>query len=117
MQGGFFHKESALPLAAQIRFAACLINDYRLLPKLLNFSEGCGGKNQVSSLVIYTVLSKLFGIICRLTVGVTCVWAGVGSAWEQEKLEARKMLENAAESHTSGARFVSPHPFLHNNAV
>jgi hypothetical protein len=35
------------------------------------------------------------------------VWAGVDSAWEQEKLEARKMLENAAESHTSGARFVS----------
>jgi hypothetical protein len=28
------------------------------------------------------------------------------SAWEQGKLEARKMLENAAESHTSGARFV-----------
>ena len=48
----------------------------------------------------------------RLTVcdivpeGDTCVWAGVDSAWEQEKLEARKMLENAAESHTSGARFV-----------
>ena len=40
------------------------------------------------------------------TVCVTCVWAGVDSAWEQEKLEARKMLENAAESHTSGARFV-----------
>jgi len=35
------------------------------------------------------------------------VWAGVDNAWEQEKLEARKMLENAAESHTSGARFVS----------
>jgi len=34
------------------------------------------------------------------------VWAGVDSAWEQEKLEARKILENAAESHTSGARFV-----------
>ena len=31
---------------------------------------------------------------------------GVDNAWEQEKLEARKMLENAAESHTSGARFV-----------
>jgi hypothetical protein len=31
----------------------------------------------------------------------------VDNAWEQEKLEARKMLENAAESHTSGARFVS----------
>ena len=41
-----------------------------------------------------------------LTVCVTCVWAGVDSVWEQEKLEARKMLENAAESHTSGARFV-----------
>jgi hypothetical protein len=35
------------------------------------------------------------------------VWAGVDSAWEQEKLEARKMLENAAESPASGARFVS----------
>jgi len=27
----------------------------------------------------------------------------VDSVWEQEKPEARKMLENAAESHTSGA--------------
>jgi len=35
------------------------------------------------------------------------VWAGVDSVCEQEKLEARKMPENAAESHTSGARFVS----------
>jgi hypothetical protein len=26
------------------------------------------------------------------TVCVTCVWAGVDSAWEQEKPEARKML-------------------------
>jgi hypothetical protein len=34
------------------------------------------------------------------------VWAGVDFVWEQEKPEARKMLENAAESHTSGARFV-----------
>jgi hypothetical protein len=31
------------------------------------------------------------------------VWAGVDSSWEQEKPEARKMPENAAESHTSGA--------------
>jgi hypothetical protein len=37
------------------------------------------------------------------------VWAGVDSIWEQKKLETRKMLENAAESHTSGARFVSRH--------
>jgi hypothetical protein len=41
------------------------------------------------------------------TVCVTCVWAGVDSLWEQKKLEARKILENAAESHTSGARCVS----------
>jgi len=39
------------------------------------------------------------------------VWAGVDSAWAQEKLKARKMLENAAEFHTSGARFVSPFLF------
>ena len=51
-----------------------------------------------------------FSTICcdtrRPTVCVTCVWAGVDNVWEQEKLEARKTLENAAESHTSGARFV-----------
>ena len=41
-----------------------------------------------------------------LTVCVTRAGAGVDNVWEQEKLEARKMLENAAESHTSGARFV-----------
>ncbi len=37
------------------------------------------------------------------------VGGGVDSACEQEKLEARKMLENAAESHTSGACCVRPH--------
>ena len=37
------------------------------------------------------------------------MWAGVDSVWEQEKLEARKMLLNRAESHLSGARFVRPH--------
>ena len=34
-------------------------------------------------------------------------FAGVDSVWEQEKLEARKMFENAAESHKSTALFVS----------
>ncbi len=53
---------------------------------------------------VFVFMSRLEGT--RLTVCVTCVWAGVDSAWEQKKLEARKMLENAAESHTSGARFV-----------
>ena len=32
--------------------------------------------------------------------------AGVDNAWEQEKLEARKLLENAAESPESSARCV-----------
>ena len=45
------------------------------------------------------------------------MWAGVDSAWEQGKLEARKMLENRADSHTSGARGVGqpadlPEPLL-----
>jgi len=31
---------------------------------------------------------------------------GVGEGWEQKKAEARKMLENGAESHQSSARFV-----------
>jgi len=44
------------------------------------------------------------------TVCVTGAGAGVDSVWEQEKPEARKILENAADSHTSGARFVSPLP-------
>jgi hypothetical protein len=43
----------------------------------------------------------------QLTVCVTGAGAGVDSAWEQEKLEARKMLENGDESHLSSARFVS----------
>ena len=51
-------------------------------------------------------LAVTLSITQRPTVCVTCVWAGVDNAWEQEKLEARKILENGAESHTSGARFV-----------
>ncbi len=31
---------------------------------------------------------------------------GVDSVWEQEKLEARKISKNDADSHTSGARGV-----------
>ncbi len=42
-------------------------------------------------------------IIQRLTVCVTGAGADVDKAWEQEKLEARKMPENAAESHLSSA--------------
>jgi hypothetical protein len=42
----------------------------------------------------------------RLTVCVTGAGVGVDSVWEQEKLEARKMLGNAAESPASSACFV-----------
>jgi hypothetical protein len=42
-----------------------------------------------------------------LTVCVTGAGAGVDSAWEQRKLEARKMPENSAESPASSARCVS----------
>jgi hypothetical protein len=41
--------------------------------------------------------------------------AGVDSVWEQEKPEARKMLENAAESPASSARFVGQ-PRAYQNA-
>jgi len=34
--------------------------------------------------------------IVRLTVCVTGRWVGVDKAWEQEKREARKMLEKTA---------------------
>lgn len=40
------------------------------------------------------------------TVCVTCVWVGVDNAWKQEKLKARKMLENSAVPHTPCIRFV-----------
>jgi hypothetical protein len=42
----------------------------------------------------------------RPTVCVTCVWAGVDNAWEQGKLEARKILENAARAKRSPTRQV-----------
>jgi hypothetical protein len=43
---------------------------------------------------------------CCLTAGVTRWWAGVDNAWEQYKLEARKILLNRAEPHQSAARCV-----------
>jgi hypothetical protein len=45
------------------------------------------------------------------------VWAGVDKAWEQKKLKAWKMLENAAESHTSGARFVGRSLGVHSSSI
>lgn len=35
-------------------------------------------------------------------------WAGVDFVWEQRNLEAKKLLENAADSPASNTRFVSP---------
>jgi hypothetical protein len=51
-------------------------------------------------------LLNLYVAICGLTVCVSRWWAGRDSLREQKKLEARKMLENGAESHQSAARFV-----------
>jgi hypothetical protein len=42
----------------------------------------------------------------RPTVCITDSGAGVDSAWKQKKFEARKMLENAADSHASDSCFV-----------
>jgi hypothetical protein len=53
-----------------------------------------------------TTIQLILHLMGGRTACITCVWAGVDSC-EQEKPEARKMLENAADSHTSGARFVS----------
>ena len=49
---------------------------------------------------------KIFQAKSFSTVSTACVTgagAGVDSVWEQRKLEARKMLENAAESPASSA--------------
>ena len=45
-------------------------------------------------------------MLFQFTACVTGAGAGVDSAWEQEKLEARKMSENATESPASSARCV-----------
>jgi hypothetical protein len=60
------------------------------------------------ALVILTDAHKnlLFWTLLTSAVIGTRGWAGVDSAWEQEKLEARKMLENAAESPAPSARCV-----------
>ena len=61
---------------------------------------------QISTHIFHLFFSKENFGRKGLTVCVTRVWVGWDSAWEQEKPEARKKLENAADSHTSGARFV-----------
>lgn len=68
--------------------------------------------SKTSSVVLGFILGSIQicekSIICRPTACVTGAEADADSAWEQDKLEAREMLENAAESHSSGERYVSP---------
>jgi hypothetical protein len=52
------------------------------------------------------ISTGLITIAKRPTVCVTGAGAGVDKIREQEKLEARKMLQNGDESHLSCARFV-----------
>jgi len=55
------------------------------------------------------LLLEFYLVVYRacLTACVTGAGAGVDSAWEQRKLEARKMLENGDESHLTSARCVT----------
>gem|GEM_PF-2935044 len=62
--------------------------------------------NKIAKKARSGIISNENLVISRPTVSVTGAGAGVDSVGEQRKPEARKMLENAAESHTSGARFV-----------
>jgi len=54
-------------------------------------------------------LHLLFSNPLTLQVIGTGAVAGVDNTWEQEKLEARKLLENAADSPASSARCVGRH--------
>jgi len=66
-------------------------------------SQGCGS---LAAIVFFTVsLRQPPNGLRRPYVLLAGYWrwAGVDNAWEQEKLEARKMLENTAESPASSA--------------
>jgi len=85
-------------------------------PDKTHVKFGWGAGNHPGTVYEYTMLSDEITLVADSSTTVlkryaerrcvTCVWVGVDKVWEQEKLEARKILENAAESHTSGARFV-----------
>jgi len=73
-------------------------------------------KNGKRKAAVFTTAGDLqeLGIALSLTLQVigSRWWAGVDSALEQRKLEARKTLENGAESHQSAARFVGRRDFV-----
>jgi hypothetical protein len=78
------------------------------------FVAGCAGNAETTKFDVKEQSANRDGkskthlvlhLVC-LTVCVTGAGAGVDSAWEQRKLEARKMLEKRAESPASSARGV-----------
>ncbi|CAG0947360.1 hypothetical protein ANRL1_04013 [Anaerolineae bacterium] len=78
------------------------------LARPFGFAQGAQKpRNENERRVKKTRLSFFFWVfsICP-TVCVTGTGAGVDKVWEQKKHDARKMLENGDESHTSTARFV-----------
>ena len=80
--------------------------EQRLVPRPIRLStaHGVGGPSVVIPHLEAEALTAFR--LQRPTVCVTGAGVGVDSAWEQEKLEARKMPVNRAESPASSARFV-----------
>jgi hypothetical protein len=59
------------------------------------------------ALIVHKLNHESIAYTNHITACVNGRWVGVDNIWEREKPEARKLLENAAESHLSSARFVS----------
>ena len=70
--------------------------------------------NIILQLLVCAICPTVCGSVPERSEWDTCVWAGVDSVWEQEKLEARKMLENAAQTPTRRVHII---PVIARDAV